>query len=450
MKVRNKLSLQFTFLFAVLLTGVLAGIYLYVQHNRTNTFYDRLAERAVTVAQFYLAEDNVSKEKFSKISEKFPQSLPKENIRIYDDQFRPRFVPESGVNWNEKILQQITEKKKLDFRVNERQVVGIDYVDNSGNYIIVVSASDELGRHYLHSLRIIMVVFFLFSLLITFFAGLLFSRLALQPIKHITGDLERIRASSLDLRLPVVNKKPDEIDNLSLTINQVLEHLQQSFDNQSAFISNASHELRTPITTILGEAEITMMSERSPKEYEAALSNIIKEAERLSYIINSLLDLIQTNVENRSMESISMSELFWDIKDELEFRNPESCVNIDFNLSEELPKNTILGNRQLLLIAISNIIKNAIKFSDQQPVQCHVYSDRKGLHIKIKDQGIGISEKDMDKIFQPFFRSQNAMTYPGSGIGLALTQNIIKLHNGTMKVKSQLKQGTEFQITFPL
>jgi len=448
LKVKDRLSLQFTFMFAVLLLGVLTGIYLFVEHNRVKTFFTKLDDRAITVAQFYLAEDNLSKENFKSVLKKFPQALSGETIRIYDDHYKPQFIPEGPVRWDKSILETVASQKLVHLSQDNRQVTGIYYIDNSGNFIIMVSAVDDSGYHDMHDLGLIMFFFFLASLFITYFMGSVFSRIALLPIVKITNNLKTIRASSLDLRLPVDQKKTDEIDSLSLTINQLLEHLEQSFENQQSFIANASHELRTPITTILGEAEISLMHNRQGEDYRQTLNNIIKETERLNYIINSLMELIQTNVENRDFQNIRMDELLWEIKDELSLKTTENNINIKYNLPYDPSKYTLQGNRQLLFIGISNILKNALKFSDSE-VSCEIFCDAKGVNILIRDQGIGIHEKDINKIFQPFFRSPNALSYAGYGIGLSLTQNIIRLHNGVIKVKSQINKGTEFHIIFP-
>src|SRR5579863_8272678 len=330
-------------MFAVLLLMVLIGIYLFVQHNQVKNFFDKLDDRAVTVAQFYLAEDNLSKENFREVIKKYPQSLSKEVIRIYDDQYHPKFVPENSVHWNANILKQVVSQKKAHFTQGDRQITGIYYVDNSGNFIIMVSAIDISGYNDMHKLRLIMLFFFSLSLLVTFFMGRIFSRFALSPIINITSNLKRIRASSLDLRLSVGENKADEIDNLSLTINQLLEHLEQSFENQQSFIANASHELRTPITTILGEAEITIMRDRESGEYKQTLMNIIKETERLNYIINSLMELIQTHAEYKEFQIIRMDELLWEIKDELSDKTDENLINIKYKLPNDPAKYTLFG-----------------------------------------------------------------------------------------------------------
>ena len=445
MKVKDRLSFQFTFMFALLLLLVLTGVFLFAGHNRVNTFYDKLDDRAINVAQFYLAEDNLSKENFKSVIKKFPQSLASENIRIYTDHYQPKFIPEDSVHWDRRILKQVIEQKKIHFSEGNRQVTGIYYVDNSGNFIVIVSAVDEAGYHYLHDLSLVMVFFFMASLLITFFIGKIFSKIALHPIVNITGNLKRIRASSLDLRLPVAERKTDEIDNLSLTINKLLEHLEQSFESQQSFIANASHELRTPITTILGEAETTLVHERPKEEYQLTLVNIIKETEGLNEIINSLMDLMQMDLAHYELQSVRMDELLWEIVDELD----NDKVKIDYNIPNDTLKCTIMGNRRLLFIGINNVIKNAVKFSNGKDVFCELFCNELGINIKIRDQGIGMTQKDILNIFQPFFRASNALNYAGHGIGLSLTQNVLKYHNGIIAVNSAVDTGTEFHLIFP-
>jgi len=445
LKVRSRLTIQFTLMFAVLMLVVLTGIYLFAAHNRVNTFYEKLDDRAITVAQFYLAQDNLSKENFKDVLRKFPESLSGETIRIYNDHYQSQFIPGGDVHWDVNILKEVVNQRKVQFFQDDRQVTGIYYKDNSGNFIIMVAALDDSGYHYLSDLRLIMLFFFLAALVITYVMGSVFSKVALFPIVNITRNLKRIRSSSLDLRLPVAHKKTDEIDTLSVTINQLLEHLEQSFESQRSFIAHASHELRTPITTILGEAETTLVMDRQKNEYQFSLINIIRETERLNQIINSLTELVQTDTASYEFHSISMDELLWEIIDELSDEN----VDIQYNLPANRAKYTLQGNRQLLFIGINNIIKNAIKFSDKQKVYCALFCNEQGINITIRDEGIGIGPKDMSQIFQPFYRASNALNFSGYGIGLSLTHNIVKLHNGIINVTSTLHKGTTFHVIFP-
>ena len=449
MKFKNSLSLQFTFMFAFLMLVVLSGIYVIVEHNRSVSFYNKLDERAVVAAQFYFAEDNLSIKMFDQVTKKFPQSLSRESISIYDDQFEPKFMPEDSIKWKLSFLKQIVRKKTIHFVSGDRQVSGLYYPDNSGNFIVVVSAVDEPGFYDMHQLRLIMSVFFVASLFITFFIGRIFANISQRPIVNMTGNLKRIRASNLHMRLPLRRAKSDDVDHLSLTINQLLEHLEQSFESQKSFVANASHELRTPITSILGEAEITLMKEREPEEYQKALTEIVTSVERLNHIINSLMELMQANLDHKDFQNIRVSELMWEIADELSVKRTSEHIPVNYIIPSGLADIELTGNRRLLFIAISNILKNAVKFSEGKMVTCEVTYFNHGILITVTDKGIGISEADLHKILQPFYRSANALKYPGYGIGLSLTNNIVRLHNGTLKIRSKLDEGTRVTLFFP-
>jgi signal transduction histidine kinase len=446
MKVKNRLSLQFTFMFAVLLCIVLLGIYLLVQQNRKESFYAKLDDRALIVGELYLAQDNMSPESFKKVIEKYPQTLTHEVTRIYNDKYLPVFIREDSVSWSKDVIQQVIEKKKVRFTIGKQQVVGLYYIDNSGNFVVIASAIDDAGFQNMKRLGLIMLFSFLASLLITFVLGRIFATIALQPILKITNDLKIIRSTSLNKRLTITRYKNDEINQLSTTINDLLAHLEQSFHDQQSFITNASHELRTPLTKILGNAEVTLKNDREKEEYKNTLQGIIKETEKLEALINGLLDLAQSGIDTSELQKIRLDELLWEVVDE--WGNKPGLVKVNYNLPEDVEKYTIHGNRRLLFIAIGNILKNAIKFSGDKEVCCEIFCNESGVSITIKDQGIGINEQDMQHIFQPFYRANNAARHPGSGIGLSLAEKIIRLHNGKIEVSSAINKGTTFTVLF--
>lgn len=450
MKVRDRLSLQFTLMFAILLLIVLTGIYLLESNNREISFFQKLEGRATVVGELYLAEDNMSSQSFSEVLKKYPQTLPGEHIRIYNDKYQPVFIKEDSIRWPAALIQKVIKQKRVFFDQGKQQVVGTYYVDNSGNFVIIASATDEGGMDTLRKLSWIMFFSYLCSLFITFFLGRIFARIALRPVSNTIDDVKIIRATSLNKRLPVNKLINDELTQLSVTINNLLEHLEQSFNDQQAFITNASHELRTPLTTILGNAEISLKSERSAEEYKSTLQGIIKETERLNDILNGLFELAQVTI-NSPLEKIRLDELLWSVTDEIKEKYDKSnAVSIDYELPDDTKKLTILGNPSLLFIALGNILKNAIKFSGGKEVKCHLRYDSDKVIISIKDSGIGINPDDFDKIFQPFFRAENARPFSGSGIGLSLAQKIIRLHNGRMEVSSEPNKGTEFRIIIPI
>ncbi len=480
MKVKNRLALQFTLMFAILLFLALSAIYVSVDQNRKESFYSRLDYRALIVGELYLAQDNMTSDQFRKVIQTYPQMLSHEVTHIYNDQYRGVLIKEDSVSWSnanlknihsslrfiqedtasskpseslKKLIDEVIEKKKIHFSKSNQQFTGLYYRDNSGNFVIIASAIDDAGLQEMHKLLLIMTFSFLASLAITFVLGRIFATIALQPILKITNDLKIIRSTNLHHRLGISRHKKDEINQLSDAINNLLEHLEQSFSDQRSFISNASHELRTPLTKILGNAEITLKTDRECEEYRSTLRNIIDESEKLHAMLNSLLELTQTGADTSELQKIRLDELLWEAVDELANESPDGSkaaqkIKMNYDLPDNPARYTISGNRRLLFIAISNILKNGLKFSEDKEVRCDVYCSNNDVCIKIEDNGIGIEAEEIEHIFKPFYRARSSAGYEGSGIGLSLAEKIIRLHNGTINVTSVLNKGTTFIITF--
>jgi signal transduction histidine kinase len=392
MKIKDRLLLQFLVLFAILLLGVLASIYVVTDKNRKKEFNTRLRDRAVTVAQLFLAEDNLPSEKFKDVIKKYPQSLQGEIVRIYNKDYQPVFIKDNSYQWPNAIIHEVSLYGYIAYTDGNRQVVGISYRDNSGDFTILISAIDVYGGQAMQQLLRVMLVSFLGSLVITFLIGHFFSRIALYPIKKVIREIRIVRSMGINKRLNETNKGgKDEINELVVSFNNLLEHLEQSFIAQSQFISNASHELRTPLTSIIGTIEVTLHSEREKEDYRKTLELILSETTNLDSLLNSLLELAQANIDVDKLQEVRLDELLWQVKDEYSNNAP---VELVYNLTPDSRCYTFSGNRHLLFLAIGNILKNAIKFSDQKPVTCTLSSQHKKTILSIQDQGIGIKEED--------------------------------------------------------
>jgi signal transduction histidine kinase len=447
MKIRDRLSFQFTIISAVLLLAVLSGIYILTLHNKEKDFRARLIDRAITNAELFLAQDNLSVEKFKEVQKKFPLSLPAEIVRIYNDSNESVFIKDSTFQWPASVINQVRNQKFIYYYQGSRQVVGIYYVDNSGNFAVLVSATDIYGAQQMHQLFLVMFSIFIISVFIHLFAGRLFARIALSPIIKVIHDVKIIRSSSLDKRLETKGGK-DEINELVHTFNNLLEHLEQSFEAQRSFVANASHELKTPLTSIVGEVEVALSQERTKDEYKNTLKDVLAESARLNELINNLFDLAQANFGITEFQELRLDELIWQVKDEWTNKIPDSKVELFYHRTEDPKKYIIYGNNYLLFIAVGNILKNAIKFSDNKMVTCALYLQNNFPVISIRDNGIGIKKEDIQNIFLPFFRGANAIGYSGYGIGLSLVDKIFRLHNVRISINSELGKGTEFFLFF--
>ena len=281
-------------------------------------------------------------------------------------------------------------------------------------------------------------------------AGWFYSGRALKPISNVVKKVEEISITSLHLRVPEGNGT-DEIGRLAKTFNKMLERLESSFAMQKNFIANASHELRTPLTSINGQIEVLMMKDRSTSEYKSALESVLEDIRSLIDLSNRLLLIARTSAESPAIpeNKIRIDEVLWQARDEIRKFNNDFHINIliDDSLTDS-DQMMITGDEYLLKVAVSNIIENACKFSPDNSVNINLEHCENCIEIIFKDKGIGISEADMAKIFEPFYRGANTVSVPGTGIGLSLVKRIIENYNGTIEISSQSGQGTTVRIKF--
>lgn len=452
MKIRNRLTLQFMIIVSVILLIVLTSVYYLTSINRKTIFNELLRQRTTAVANYFLEKDEVNSMVFSNFQREFSKALPGEIIQLFDSTNHANFIPlNNSIHFTPSQLDEIRESKEVKFKDGDRRSYGIYYLDNQGNFVIIVSAIDVQGRKELSNLRLLMITGFAVSLLLMFFAGVLFSKNALSPIQEIVNSVNTISSSNLHLRLNE-GKGKDEIAQLAVTFNKMLDRLETSFNLQQAFVNNASHELRTPLTAIIGEIEVLLGRERTPDDYKAGLSSMQSEALQMKEMITGLLNLVRAggNGKQLTVEEVRLDEVLNDVKSAKLHENAKSIINLSvIDLPDDPSQLEVAANRQLLYMGISNIIDNAIKFSHNQPVNCILKFESGKLVLKIADLGIGISKVEFEKIFQPFYRSSDAQSFPGHGIGLSLAETIFRLFGASLSFSSALGKGTTFVITFP-
>lgn len=450
MKIRHRLSLQFTLISGIILTVVFVLIYLLSAQYIQNSFYKLLQMRALVTAQVYLEKDELTKKKFLEIEKSYRERIPDESSNIYDQHNQAVFIEKTRYNWPVTLLETIRHKEVYRFSFGEESGLGIYYPDNQGDFVVIVTARNTAGIQQLQYLLWILIVMFFAALLITFLMGQWYASRALAPIKSINRQVQKIRSNNLHMRVQQGLNK-DEIDELATNFNGLLQHLEQAFDMQRSFVSNASHELRTPLTTIIGEIEVTLQNSRSREEYIQTLGTLLGESEKLKIITDGLLQLtrVDANLTEANSELIRLDELLWELAEYWRHKSPPLQLHVQLiGLPEDASLLCIRGNRSLMTLALQNIIRNAFKFSYNRDVSCRLSYSDSGITLSVSDRGIGIAVADTEKIFMPLYRADNAHTFDGYGIGLSMTQKILQLHKATITVSSVLGQGTTFNIFF--
>jgi signal transduction histidine kinase len=453
-KIRNKLAVLFAVIVASILLVFSLVVYISSAKYRQREFYARLEEKAFITASilFEVKEVDVDERLLRLLDEKQLTSLAGEEVTIYDEQ--NKIIYDSGherIPITNNLLTRIRSNRLVKRRDGERETLGVLYRYQNRSYAVLVSAIDRDGNNKLQNLAIILLLGCTTGVLLVIMIGWIFAGKALEPITGVIHQVDRITASNLNMRVDTGNGK-DEIAQLALIFNRMLARLEEAFLVQKSFVSNASHEIRTPLTVITGQIEVTLLQERSPEEYRSVLQSVLEDVLNLTQLSNGLLELAQASadVSTISFQEVRVDELLWQARAELLKKRPAYSVQIAFDeMSEDEKDFTFQGNGPLLKTAFLNLMENGCKFSVNKQMHVNLNADQEQMVIRFTDNGLGIDEKDIAHIFEPFYRSENTKNVAGHGVGLALTDKIISLHQGSIEVISKPHHGTTFVVSLP-
>ena len=453
MKIRIKLTLLFTTLFAALLMAFALVIYFSNAANREEEYYKRLKQQAITKANLLL-ETKIPPKVLQVIYKNSPNSLFQEEVAIYDTSFHLLYhdaVEIDKVKETRGMIDTIIAQKDFQFVVGPLQAVGVLYRYDGKLYVLTAAARDESGLAKLKTLKYTLIIGFSIAILLTLIAGILFSKKALQPVSEMIDKVKVITATSLDLRVQEGNGK-DEMSELATTFNQMLDRIEKSFDSQKQFVSNISHELRTPISTIITELELSGTKTRTPEEYKTIIALTLNDARKLSKLSTGLLDMARASYDQTEIafKELRLDELLLDARQQVLKSNTDYHINIIFEREIENDRYvSALGNEYLLKVAFSNLMENACKFSENHQSTVAISFHNTITILRFADTGIGIPPDEIPYIFNSFYRGTNKTYTSGNGIGLSLADKIIKLHKGNISVVSYIDEGTTFTVELP-
>lgn len=449
MKIRHKLTLYFTITSAIILLAFGVSIYFFSAQYRQNEFFARLKTRVEIAEKIYLEKEMISEEAYGKIREQFLNSLPDETEEVAE--LTPGWQSTLVYPYPEDFLQTLQESEEAYFYNDTIQGTGRIFHLARGDFAVIITAVDKVGIRVLGNLSTIIVLALSICIAAIAILSHFISESLMMPISRKIIKANSISVKNLHERLNVYNPD-DELGELAIAFNNLLNRLDGSFNMQKLFVANASHEIRNPLTVILGEAEVALEKERSSADYQESLRNISHEAERLNLLVNNLLQLstVSEGTTEIKRDDVAVVKLLEDSKREFDIINPENQVHLKLNHDPRLTKLLVHGNAVLLKNAVLNIFDNASKFSSNETVTVVVERTDEKVVIIVRDKGIGIPEEDIPKITQPFFRAENVRQIRGTGIGIPLTLKIIELHGGELQFNSKLHEGTEVRITLPL
>lgn len=454
MSLRYRIAFLFVILVTVILTLVNVSVYFYSVTEREDTFKTRLKNSASYRARVYADVSGPGFSVLRRLDSTAMGVLYNKSIVIVGDDGAYIYIYSDTAGDSLLLPKNIAATTEFDsvqfFTYQNKHAVAIRRSENNSNFIVAIAAFDKDGEEYLSLLKRILLTALLLAMILSFIAGLVFAKKLVGPIRRITGEVNLITSSNLSERVKVDDNK-NELTVLAETFNNLLNRLEESFATQRHFISNASHELSTPLTSISSQLEVAMQKDRTSDEYRTVMQSVYEDIKELQLLTRSLLDIAKTGPQDSiELAPVRMDEILFKVISDVQKQNSDYKVSFDFEkIPDEEKLLTVFGNANLLYIACKNIIENGCKYSDISKATVTANFDTSGMIIQVANFGDVICEADIENIFQPFFRTHSAQPKPGSGLGLTLAKRILSLHKGMVKVKSDSKTGTVFTIELP-
>lgn len=454
MKIRTKLTWQNTGVTAAVFLFCMCLIYLLSEQARSRTFFHDLKSEALTKAHLYL-QNQVDAQTMQSIYLNNRKFINEVEVAVYTTDFRMLYhdaIQSDIIKEDRNMINDILRRKEIEFYIGRYQGIGMLYPFGGKEYIVTAAAYDGYGYNNLYELQQTLLILFVVGLTLLFLAGYFLARASLKPIRDIVKEAESITAQHIHKRLPVKNGK-DELGELSTTFNALLERLEISFNSQKMFVSNVSHEMRTPLAALMAELDLALQKERTGEQYRQAMQNVLQDARRMNKLIDGLLNLAKADYQKEQikMQEIRLDELLLDVREFILRAHPEYHIDLLFEQEEADDDRliTVMGNLYLLNIAFSNLIENNCKYSDNKSSFIQISYWDKHTVIRLSDSGIGMSDTDKAHLFTLFYRGTQENVTEGHGIGMALSQKIIHLHQGTISVHSEEGKGTTFVVELP-
>lgn len=464
MKIRTRLVLWYFFTSLILLLVFSLGTYLGMRHLLFNTLDDELNEKIDEISASYDSET----ESFEALNHPYFVSTELSNYylvvmdRFGQQIFKTKIVDASNLNIrvvrSDTIFVTTIEFDKefyLTNSIGDESVFrfinrNIKVKDETVGYILIGQSFERLDESMEKLLIVLLLGIAIVTILIFILSYFLTDR-SLQPIDKLIVQAEQISYQNLAERLKVENPE-DEIGKLTNVLNDLLRRLQEAFEKEQEFMADAAHELKTPLTVLRAHWEDELNNKKLPDEFKEKLVKDIETITRLSKLINNLMLLSNTEYfQIRSeFEKIELAELVEEVVSNTKILAEIKNQTID---TVELSPMVVSGDKAKLYQLFFNIIDNAIKYTPENGrIIISLKKDEKTAFVEIKDNGIGIPEKDLPNIFRRFYRvhKDRSKKLGGNGLGLAIAKLITDIHNGEISVESSPGKGSSFIIKLPI
>jgi len=483
---RAQLSLWHAALLAVTLVSLAGLTYVMLRqmlHSRADAALEDYAETTAKTIAATLYQSTVGQRQLPRFLSNDWQSWgryiqvidSRGNVREVSDALRSHPLPVSTTALVRGMKGQSTFETVTNLGEHPVRIVTVP-VQMGGKvpYLVQAGASLEGVDATLQRASAILLVLTPSVLLVGMLGGWLLVGRSLKPVDEMTRAALEIESSSLDRRI-VPPRTDDEIGRLAAAFNEMIARLDRSFRQIQQFTADASHELKTPLTTMRGEAEVALMRDLTPAEYRQVLRSIIEEVERMSAIVENLLLLARTdaNAVQLRRETVAFHEVVMTVYEQMEAIARRKGVSLEI---EEIDEAHLEGDPLWLQQVVTNLLNNAIKYTPEGgEVRVALKGEIRGRKgkggedngdipllpppspsfpfavLSVSDTGVGIPPEHLPHIFDRFYRvdAGRSRDAGGSGLGLNIVKWAVEAHGGTIEVSSEVGKGTTFTVRLP-
>ncbi|WP_042220401.1 sensor histidine kinase [Oceanobacillus manasiensis] len=447
MKLRTKIQLFSSIFILLLLLLVNMAIYFLFYKISTDSQLEQLAEQTSTIVEAINNDPATATNEFMKAY------LPQDGmIRIVDQQ-GTAFLTELNEDYSfrDPIFTE-TERQEIvsSEGAPDVAVIAKPIIWNNGshaNEVVTIEVSSQLTplEETMQTLFFVLIAASIIMLIPIIIAGNVLSRFLLKPIKALIQAMRENMQQTSWKKINVESRSKDELYEMEMTFNEMIDFLKESYEKQEIFVSDASHELKTPISIVKSYAQLLKRRGTVDQELVAeSLEAIDSEADRMQKLVEQMLALAK-NKQVREKEDVNLAKLV-----EQTVQTFQKAYDRDIQYKKQDGEQVVRGLSAPLQQVVYILIDNALKYS-QGKIDVKLFAKDTSVVLSVQDYGNGISEKDQSRIFDRFYRVDKARSRDtgGTGLGLAIAKSITEAHQGELTVNSIVGEGTTFFLTLP-
>lgn len=452
MTLKNRISLLVSLLFTILFGLASTVIFVLYSNFRKEEFRDRLEIKALSNIKLLVNVKEVDDQLLKIIDQNSINKLYDEKTLVFDSHFKLIYssIDDAKINWSVEDLKYLKKHKTFFKQQGDYEVYGVFYDTKDKDFYALISATDDYGKRKLLFLRYTLIISYILFTCICWVLTSFMVKKAMNPLSIFHQKIKNINENNLDTRIASKSNK-DEIDLIANEFNFMMDRIEVSYQKQKEFTAHASHELRTPLSRITAQIENTVADPATSAKGKTFLTTILSDINHLTELISSLLILskIDNNKNNEDNEVHRMDEILFSAIENLKKSFPDFVILFEIEESDNLDTALeVKGNKNLLEIALINVLKNACVYSDNKQALVKISTQENHLVISVLNTGKTLSETEQKNLFQPFMRGKNSKGTSGFGLGLRIVNRILTLHKSSITYSIPNDKENLFQLFF--